>query len=111
MVDGPVCRNLDNKCHIITDDLDKSTADRYSKWARRAGVVDVEKDWGEDSICNSAAALDTRLHLSMQHTRPPFPCRNGAVSWKSLARRGSSLFRIDSIHMHRKNSFQGLDTE
>jgi hypothetical protein len=33
-------------------------------------MVDVEKDWGEDSICNSAATatLAARLHLSM-HTR------------------------------------------
>jgi hypothetical protein len=70
MVDGPVCRNLDNSCRIIAHDLDDSTADRFSKWTRRAGMVDVEKDWGEDSICNSAATatLAARLHLSM-HTR------------------------------------------
>lgn len=35
-------------------------------------------------------------------TRPPFPCRNGAVSRKSLARRGSSLFRPLSICIHGK---------
>jgi hypothetical protein len=46
-------------------DPDNSTADRSSNWTRRAGVVDVEKDWGEDSICDSAAILATRLHLSM----------------------------------------------